>query len=61
MKTYGGSILRESEMKEETKAKFVEFLDSLKNQDDRELYKVFVPYNTTLPFGIIKSTNPQHL
>ena len=63
-KTYGGSILKNDAMKEETKAKYKHFIDTLtksQNNINPEHYCVFVPFNSQIPQAIIKSTRPEVL
>ena len=45
-KTYGGSIINESEMTEQTGAKFRIFLKNMKiEQSKAKNYRIFVPFN----------------
>ena len=58
-KTYGGSVLKESDMLPSTKEKLELFFKNCAIADEkRQFYRVFVPYNNQLPQAIMRVRDP---
>ena len=58
-KTYGGSVLKESDMLPSTKAKLEMFFKNCAIvEEKRQYYRVFVPYNNMMPQGIMRVRDP---
>ena len=62
-KTYGGSILTHDMMLETTRSKLQAFQAAyrISDEDLRDHYRVFVPYNSQLPQVLVKSKRPESL